>query len=247
MAKKPHYIGTSVEAYPKADLSKVRDTSHPGYHKVKVGYNDEKDKKDFLDYVDYNNQKTKNEYEIERLQGENERLKDEEKKQPKTVSGAHSADNPDTGIGATDREWKDHKWIARKRGPNGKWIYDYGYGYGVKDPSLSKQQKDNDSKIEALKSDNKRLKRKMDYASGKTASKSPVEKAVNDAKKAVGETAENARKAAENTVSNAKKAVDELLKRLRHTAIIGEDYLEHSDLMDIPVAVTNSIDDYIED
>lgn len=24
---------------------------------------------------------------------------------------------------------KNHKWIARKRGPNGKWIYDYGNGF----------------------------------------------------------------------------------------------------------------------
>ena len=27
------------------------------------------------------------------------------------------------------REWKNHKWIDRKRGPGGKWIYDYGNGY----------------------------------------------------------------------------------------------------------------------
>ena len=29
----------------------------------------------------------------------------------------------------TEREWKKHKWVARKRGKNGKWIYDYGNGY----------------------------------------------------------------------------------------------------------------------
>lgn len=27
------------------------------------------------------------------------------------------------------REWKKHKWIARKRDKNGKWIYDYGDGF----------------------------------------------------------------------------------------------------------------------
>lgn len=36
------------------------------------------------------------------------------------------------GIGNSsdkDRMWKDHKWIARKRDKNGKWIYDYGNGF----------------------------------------------------------------------------------------------------------------------
>ena len=38
-----------------------------------------------------------------------------------------------TGFGSSGpkkgREWKNHKWIARKRDKNGKWIYDYGYGF----------------------------------------------------------------------------------------------------------------------
>ncbi len=29
----------------------------------------------------------------------------------------------------TERAWKNHKWVNRKRGPNGEWIYDYGNGY----------------------------------------------------------------------------------------------------------------------
>lgn len=28
-----------------------------------------------------------------------------------------------------ERAWKNHKWVDRKRGPNGEWIYDYGNGY----------------------------------------------------------------------------------------------------------------------
>lgn len=28
--------------------------------------------------------------------------------------------------GKTDREWKNHKWISRTRGKDGKWMYDYG-------------------------------------------------------------------------------------------------------------------------
>lgn len=28
------------------------------------------------------------------------------------------------------REWKNHKWVDRKRGKDGKWIYDYGEGFG---------------------------------------------------------------------------------------------------------------------
>lgn len=31
--------------------------------------------------------------------------------------------------GLKNREWKKHKWVARKRGKNGKWIYDYGDGF----------------------------------------------------------------------------------------------------------------------
>lgn len=33
--------------------------------------------------------------------------------------------------GKKDREWKKHKWVSRKRGKDGKWIYDYGDGYKV--------------------------------------------------------------------------------------------------------------------
>ena len=31
--------------------------------------------------------------------------------------------------GKYGREWKNHKWVARKRNAEGKWIYDYGDGY----------------------------------------------------------------------------------------------------------------------
>ena len=31
--------------------------------------------------------------------------------------------------GLTGREWKNHKWIDRKRNKDGKWIYDYGNGF----------------------------------------------------------------------------------------------------------------------
>lgn len=31
--------------------------------------------------------------------------------------------------GMFGREWKNHKWVARKRDKNGKWIYDYGKGF----------------------------------------------------------------------------------------------------------------------
>lgn len=35
----------------------------------------------------------------------------------------------DLAGGLFGREWKDHKWIARKRNAEGKWIYDYGNGF----------------------------------------------------------------------------------------------------------------------
>lgn len=31
--------------------------------------------------------------------------------------------------GLKNLEWKKHKWVARKRGKDGKWIYDYGDGF----------------------------------------------------------------------------------------------------------------------
>lgn len=41
-----------------------------------------------------------------------------------------SSNSTDSSSGKkTDREWKKHKWVARKRGPGGKWIYDYGKGF----------------------------------------------------------------------------------------------------------------------
>ena len=38
---------------------------------------------------------------------------------------------------AVEREWKKHKWVDRKRGKDGKWIYDYGNGF----PDEQKQGK----------------------------------------------------------------------------------------------------------
>lgn len=42
--------------------------------------------------------------------------------------------------GAVEREWKKHKWVARKRGKNGKWIYDYGNGYPDEKSNNSKKR-----------------------------------------------------------------------------------------------------------
>lgn len=45
----------------------------------------------------------------------------------KNVSNAIDSVNPFSK--RKDYEWKKHKWIARKRDKNGKWIYDYGDGF----------------------------------------------------------------------------------------------------------------------
>lgn len=46
------------------------------------------------------------------------------------TNGQHYYSNPtasgDGRGGAMDREWKNHKWISRERGKDGKWIYEYG-------------------------------------------------------------------------------------------------------------------------
>ena len=42
----------------------------------------------------------------------------------------------------TDRSWKNHKWIDRKRGPNGKWIYDYGDGFNGERKNMRRQYAD---------------------------------------------------------------------------------------------------------
>lgn len=47
-----------------------------------------------------------------------------------------------------DREWKNHKWVARKRNKDGKWIYDYGDGFpDEKKGSKSEQTKSGKQKI----------------------------------------------------------------------------------------------------
>ena len=45
--------------------------------------------------------------------------------------------------GLKNREWKKHKWVARKRGKNGKWIYDYGDGF----PDEKSEKSDNSQKV----------------------------------------------------------------------------------------------------
>ena len=48
----------------------------------------------------------------------------------KSISKAkHQANSKTSGKGKKDREWKKHKWVARKRNKDGKWIYDYGNGF----------------------------------------------------------------------------------------------------------------------
>lgn len=54
-----------------------------------------------------------------------DKKKDDKKKDKKNKS-----DEPkDKESGRYGREWKDHKWVDRKRDENGKWIYDYGDGF----------------------------------------------------------------------------------------------------------------------
>ena len=59
--------------------------------------------------------------------------------------------------GAIEREWKKHKWVARKRGKNGKWIYDYGKGFT--DESGPKKIKVIDPKEKSRKAQAMRSKR----------------------------------------------------------------------------------------
>ena len=59
--------------------------------------------------------------------------------------------------GAIEREWKKHKWIARKRGKNGKWIYDYGKGFS--NENGPKRVKVIDPKEKSRKAQERRSKR----------------------------------------------------------------------------------------
>ena len=43
--------------------------------------------------------------------------------------GKFTNSNKSGKSGKYGREWKNHKWVARKRNAEGKWIYDYGDGY----------------------------------------------------------------------------------------------------------------------
>ena len=54
----------------------------------------------------------------------NNKKKDKNKKKGSNAGGSSNKKQ-----GKYGREWKDHKWISRKRDKNGKWIYDYGNGF----------------------------------------------------------------------------------------------------------------------
>ncbi len=56
--------------------------------------------------------------------------KDKSKEDKKDKKDKNSTDKKSSGKGSKyGREWKEHKWIARKRNADGKWIYDYGNGF----------------------------------------------------------------------------------------------------------------------
>ena len=64
--------------------------------------------------------------------------------------------------GLKNREWKKHKWVARKRGKDGKWIYDYGDGF----PDEKTGEKKKKHRFEYAK-DDKKKKHRFQYELGK--------------------------------------------------------------------------------
>ena len=69
-----------------------------------------------------------------------------------TVSNMSKAVSGTLG-GFFGREWKNHRWIARKRNKNGKWIYDYGNGFPgekiISGDSIINRTPDKDIKVRA--------------------------------------------------------------------------------------------------
>lgn len=125
-------------------------------------------------------------------------------KQPKDTGGQHYYSNPtasgDGGGGAMDREWKNHKWISRERGKNGKWVYDYGDGAGGKKAANAHYN----------------LRRAQDQAPSRNTgrpSRGPIDdlargasKMAKDVSKAAGDAFNNASKAAGDAANAVSKA-----------------------------------------
>lgn len=78
-----------------------------------------------------------------------------------TANVANSARSAVAKVGGTvEREWKKHKWVARKRGKDGKWIYDYGNGYpDEQKKNVKKKQKISDAAKAELQGKNFRKER----------------------------------------------------------------------------------------
>jgi hypothetical protein len=125
-------------------------------------------------------------------------------KQPRDTGGQHYYSNPtasgDGGGGAMDREWKNHKWISRERGKNGKWVYDYGDGAGGKKAANAHYN----------------LRRAQDQAPSRNTgrpSRGPIDdlargasKMAKDVSKAAGDAFNNASKAAGDAANAVSKA-----------------------------------------
>ena len=114
-------------------------------------------------------------------------------KQPKDTGGQHYYSNPtasgDGGGGAMDREWKNHKWISRERGKNGKWVYDYGDGAGGKKAANAHYN----------------LRRAQDQAPSRNTGR-PSRGPIDDLARGASRMAKDVSKAAGDAFNNASKA-----------------------------------------
>lgn len=54
--------------------------------------------------------------------------------------------------GKSEREWANHKWVARKRNDDGKWIYDYGNGFSNTIDQIGQQMQARSASVRPISS-----------------------------------------------------------------------------------------------
>lgn len=155
----------------------------------------------------------RNKREVERIQSENARRR---KNTNKNINDTHDANNPDYGIGTHERSWHNHKWVDRKKGKNGKWIYDYGYGYGKGDPSEAKR---NNARIHQLNEESRRAHRKNQEAIENDIKRHPLGNPSKAAKLYLRDASSKARSIKTNTSMKASRILKRLKERLQHDGL----------------------------
>lgn len=116
--------------------------------------------------------------------------------------------------GAMDREWKNHKWIARERNNAGKWIYDYGDSGSSKRGSSKPVLK---SRVAKKGVDSENLPRR----------KNDFERAMDNAGKTLNDIGSNAAKVASEIGDNVNKTISDITTKAAIIRDLGKVFIDN--------------------